>query len=92
MWTITSHPNRYDGLRTVIEMECSINIGHFAVESLSNNANINFGPTYQNSHTANSTIIGSNFNFGDHCSNISKTVTFCNSKQLEAKKTNNSSD
>lgn len=48
-------------------MECSINIGSFAVQSLSNNANINSGPTYQNSHTANSTLIGGIFSYGDYC-------------------------
>jgi len=58
------------------------------VNSLSNNANINFGPTYQNSHTANSTIIGSNFNYGDHCTNSSTAVISCNSKQLLDKDTN----
>jgi hypothetical protein len=55
-------------------MKCSINIGHFEVNSLSNNANIDFQSTYQNSHTANSTIIGSNFNFGDNSSISSKTI------------------
>jgi hypothetical protein len=49
-------------------MECSINIGRFIVNSLSNNANINFQSTYQNSHTANSSFIGGCFNFGDHSS------------------------
>ena len=69
-------------------MNCSIKIGNFMVNSLSNNANINFGPTYQNSHTANSTIIGSNFNYGDHCTNSSKTVISCNCMQLLDKDTN----
>ncbi|NRD78961.1 spore germination protein [Bacillus sp. BRMEA1] len=48
-------------------MSFQINIFQFKVHSLTNNANINFGPTYQNSHTANSSIIGGNFNFGDGC-------------------------
>ncbi|WP_251551630.1 spore germination protein [Neobacillus muris] len=47
-------------------MAHSININHLTVLSLTNNANINFGPTLQNSHTANQTIIGGNFSFGDH--------------------------
>lgn len=47
-------------------MECSINIGKFRVNLITNNANINFESTYQNSHTANSVIIGSCFNFGDN--------------------------
>jgi hypothetical protein len=47
-------------------MECSINIGSFVVNSVSNNANINFESTYQNSHTANSSFIGGCMNFGDH--------------------------
>lgn len=46
-------------------MECSISIGTFTVHSLSNNANINFQATYQNSHTANSKNIGGCYNFGD---------------------------
>ncbi|WML45941.1 spore germination protein [Neobacillus sp. PS3-40] len=50
-------------------MECSINIGNFKVISITNNANINFQSTFQNSHTANSTIIGGCFNFGDYCTN-----------------------
>jgi hypothetical protein len=66
-------------------MECSINISHFIVNSLTNNANINFGPTYQNSHTANSTIIGSNNYFGDGCSNKSKTVTLSNKNNKKEK-------
>ncbi|WP_374120907.1 spore germination protein [Neobacillus sp. PS3-12] len=49
-------------------MEYSINIGRFVVNSLSNNANINFQSTYQNSHTANSSFIGGCFNYGDHSS------------------------
>ncbi len=49
-------------------MECSINIGHFTVNSLSNNANINFEATLQNSHTANSKFCGGCFNFGDNSS------------------------
>ena len=47
-------------------MEISINIGQFEVHSISNNANINFQSTYQNSHTANSVNIGANYNFGDN--------------------------
>jgi hypothetical protein len=50
-------------------MECSINIGHFKVNFITNNANINFESTYQNSHTANSTVVGGCFNFGDQCIN-----------------------
>lgn len=49
-------------------MDVSINILHFNVHSLSNNANINFGPTYQNSHTATSKIVGGNYQFGDNSS------------------------
>jgi hypothetical protein len=58
-------------------MECSINIGHFKVNAISNNANINFESTYQNSHTANSTIIGGCFNFGDFCTNSCKQNEDC---------------
>jgi hypothetical protein len=49
-------------------MEYSINIGKFIVNSVSNNANINFESTYQNSHTANSSFIGGCFSFGDYSS------------------------
>ncbi|MEH7096855.1 spore germination protein [Neobacillus vireti] len=51
-----------------------INITNFIVDSLSNNANINYGPTYQNSHTANSTIIGSAINIGDNGTIISRSI------------------
>ncbi|MGG3467478.1 spore germination protein [Neobacillus pocheonensis] len=50
-------------------MACSINIGQFKVQTLTRNANINFGATTQNSHTANSIAIGGNYNFGDGCLN-----------------------
>jgi hypothetical protein len=66
MWTITASSFQYNEGRTVIEMSWSIQVTNFNVKSLSNNANINYGPTYQNSHTANSTIIGGNYTFGDH--------------------------
>ncbi|WP_114744635.1 spore germination protein [Falsibacillus pallidus] len=45
-----------------------INIGRFEVGSMTNNANINFGPVYQNSHTANSIVVGSCFSVGDFSS------------------------
>jgi hypothetical protein len=66
MWTITPSPFQYNKGRTVIKMSWSIQVTNFNVKSLNNNANINFGPTYQNSHTANSKIIGGNYSFGDH--------------------------
>lgn len=53
-------------VRTVIDMTWCINVTNIVVNSISNNANINYGPTYQNSHTANTTIIGGNFTFGDY--------------------------
>ncbi|MCM3729624.1 spore germination protein [Neobacillus cucumis] len=55
-------------------MKFFINITNFIVDNLSNNANINYGPTYQNSHTANSTIIGSNINIGDNGTIVSKII------------------
>ncbi|MFB6467041.1 spore germination protein [Cytobacillus sp. Hz8] len=54
----------------------SINISQFKVRSLTNNANINFGVTYQNSHTSNNVIIGGNFNFGDACLNSFTNINF----------------
>jgi hypothetical protein len=55
-------------------MESYIHITHFTVDNLSTNANINFGPTYQNSHTANFTVIGSNINIGDNGTIVSKII------------------
>jgi hypothetical protein len=72
MWTIMLFYNQYYEMRTVINMKFTINITHFMVNSLANNANINIGPTYQNSHTANSKTIGTNLNFGDNGSKLSK--------------------
>ncbi len=57
-------------------MAFSFNIKNFVVNSIANNANIDFGPVYQNSHTANSTIIGGNFNFGDGCIISNKSINF----------------
>lgn len=42
-----------------------INIFNMKTNSLSNNANIDFGPTNQNSHTANSKWVGANLANGD---------------------------
>lgn len=55
-------------------MANSIRINNFVVNSLTNNANINFGGTVQNSHTANSSIIGANYSFGDGCMILSKSI------------------
>ncbi|WP_066307067.1 spore germination protein [Bacillus sp. FJAT-29814] len=49
----------------MIELAFFINLRQIKVQALFNNANINYGPTYQNSHTSNNTIIGGNFAFGD---------------------------
>lgn len=54
-------------------MQASIKITNMIVNSLSNNANINFGPSLQNSHTANTKQIGGNFAFGDHSVIFAKT-------------------
>ncbi|RLQ96179.1 spore germination protein [Falsibacillus albus] len=51
-----------------------INVGSIIVDNISNNANINFGPTYQNSHTANSIIIGSCISIGDCVWNRNKIL------------------
>lgn len=69
-------------------MEYSINIGKFTVHSVSNNANINFQATNQSSHTANSKIIGSCYNFGD------ESTLFCCEKSIysDACHDDNSSD
>jgi hypothetical protein len=67
-------------------MSWSIQVTNFKVKSLSNNANINYGPTYQNSHTTNSTIIGSNFNFGDNCIISSTNITNSSVNDKESQK------
>ncbi|MEH7353741.1 spore germination protein [Neobacillus drentensis] len=66
----------------MIELACSININNFKVNSVSKNANINFGGTVQNSHTANSSIIGGNFNFGDGCIISSKSINLGKIKNI----------
>ena len=63
-------------------MQSFINITNFSVDNLSTNANINFGPTYQNSHTANFTIIGSNINIGDNGTIVSKIINKGNQTML----------
>lgn len=67
-------------------MSWSIKLTNFVVNSISNNANINFGPTYQNSHTATSTIIGSTFNSGDFCSISSINISNCSGNQKDTQK------
>lgn len=52
-------------------MPSQINIINFKVNSISNNANIDFGNISQNSHTANSKNIGLNLSFGDCSVNFS---------------------
>ncbi|MFZ7945925.1 spore germination protein [Bacillus sp. S3] len=64
-------------------MACSININNFVVNSLTNNSNINFGGTLQNSHTANSSITGGNFNNGDGCLMSSKSINFGNAEKTK---------
>ena len=82
IWTISLPLNSYDGIRTVIAMKSSINIINFMMGSLFNNANINFGPTYQNSHTANSINIGNNIYIGDNGLIVSKTTNKGHHNQL----------
>jgi Spore germination protein gerPA/gerPF len=55
-------------------MSHSINIGRFKVQTVSQNANINSGGAFQNSHTSNITMIGGNFSFGDSCINSFTTI------------------
>ena len=50
--------------------------------SLFNNANINYGPSLQNSHTANSINIGNNIYIGDNGLIISKTINKGHHNQL----------
>lgn len=57
-------------------MRNQINVTNFNVSSMAQNSNINFGPSLQNSHTANSKVFGANFSMGDYspvntCQNIS---------------------
>ncbi|WP_052427595.1 spore germination protein [Neobacillus niacini] len=50
-------------------MENTQNVHHMDTGIISENGNINFGSTVQNSHTANKKATGAAFTFGD-CSNI----------------------
>ncbi|MBS4213945.1 MULTISPECIES: spore germination protein [Neobacillus] len=70
-------------------MSSSINIGRFKVQALSNNANINFEGTTQNSHTSNNTIIGGNFSFGD---GSSSTFTNINNGTITVSNENSGQD
>ncbi|MFD0049698.1 spore germination protein [Actinomycetes bacterium NPDC127524] len=47
-------------------MKNSIQVENFIVNEMSGNANINFGRTVQNSHTANFKIAGLCQTFGSH--------------------------
>ena len=69
-----------------MSMSFSISIGCFKVNSINNNANINVGPTVQDSNTANSKQVGCTINFGDHCIIISKHVFQSVSKDFEENK------
>lgn len=46
-------------------MPFQINIFNIKSNALNNNSNIGFGPIIQNSHTANTKLIGTNIAFGD---------------------------
>ncbi|WP_462410517.1 spore germination protein [Neobacillus sp. Marseille-QA0830] len=46
-------------------MPFQINIFNFKINSFNNNSNISLGPSLQNSHTANSKLVGGNFVLGD---------------------------
>jgi len=46
-------------------MPFQINIFNVKTNAMNNNANIDFGPIVQNSHTSNSKFIGTNAAFGD---------------------------
>ncbi|MFC4803023.1 spore germination protein [Neobacillus sp. GCM10023253] len=59
-------------------MANSLNISQFKVQALSNNANVNFSGTTQNSHTSNNIIIGGNFSFGDGSSNSFTNINYGN--------------
>ncbi|MCD7036209.1 spore germination protein [Metabacillus sp. GX 13764] len=52
-------------------MPSQINIINFKVNSINNNANVDFGNITQNSHTANSKNVGLNLSFGDLSVNYS---------------------
>ncbi|GED04386.1 MULTISPECIES: spore germination protein [Bacillus subtilis group] len=46
-------------------MPNQINIANIKVNGVTQNGNIDIGPTLQNSHTANSKYFGANFSLGD---------------------------
>ncbi|THE11701.1 spore germination protein [Bacillus timonensis] len=54
-----------------------IKIANFKVNAMTQNSNINFGGTLQNSHTANIKLYGANFSMGDFSPSRSliRTVT-----------------
>ncbi|MED4224906.1 hypothetical protein [Neobacillus cucumis] len=87
IWTIIVLTMPYDVIRTVIKVGSIINVINFSVDNVSDNANINFGPSLQNSHTANSINIGTNINIGDNGTIISKIIN----KGIQAKMPQDSS-
>lgn len=56
-------------------MPYQINIFNIKVNGVTQNGNVDIGPTVHNSHTANSKLNGANFSFGDFAVTCSQMNT-----------------
>ncbi|MEH7385692.1 spore germination protein [Bacillus sp. JJ1521] len=59
-----------------------INIFKFKVNGMTQNSNINFGGTLQNSHTANIKLYGANFSMGDFSPTSSLNISKVNDSDI----------
>ncbi|MEH7382234.1 spore germination protein [Bacillus sp. JJ1533] len=59
-----------------------IKIVNFKVNSMTQNSNINFGGTLQNSHTANIKLYGAGFSMGDFSPNSSLNSSKVNDSDI----------
>ncbi|WP_442598383.1 spore germination protein [Neobacillus sp. D3-1R] len=60
-------------------MPYQINIFNIKVNGMTNNANVDVGPTVHNSHTSNMKFVGTNFSLGD----ISPSASQINSGMID---------
>lgn len=56
-------------------MPYAINIFNIKVNGVTQNGNVDIGPTVHNSHTANMKLYGANFSFGDFAATCSQMNT-----------------
>ncbi|MDR4886247.1 spore germination protein [Fredinandcohnia sp. QZ13] len=59
-----------------------IKIGNFKVNAMTQNSNINFGGTVQNSHTANIKLYGASFSMGDFSPTSSLNISKVNDSDI----------